>query len=167
MRALVRRRQPFVGAVFSCLCACRGAGSYPATTRLPSEVSPRHSAGSEVYRGIHVHTRACTHTHIARGAHLAAASAHNEAFLGECERRMPPDARRGARHDDAAPLSCTAYSLRVANSTTRCRTTQVRAPCAVRPPGYPQLVNVGIPSFIGQRRSLHRVLRRDPRTIRA
>ena len=49
-------------------------------------------------------TRVLARTHIARGAHLAAASVHNEAFLGECERRMPPDARRGARHDDAAAL---------------------------------------------------------------
>ena len=46
-----------------------------------------HGSGASV----HVFTRVLARTHIARGAHLAAASVHHEASLGECERRMPPD----------------------------------------------------------------------------
>ena len=46
------------------------------------------------------HTRMrCTHA-----VHLPTGSVHNIALLGQCQSSVPPNARRGPRHDDAAAL---------------------------------------------------------------
>ena len=39
-----------------------------------------------------------------RCVHLPTASVHHIALFGQCQRSVPPDALRGARHDDAAAL---------------------------------------------------------------
>ena len=41
----------------------------------------------------------CTHA-----VHLPTGSVHNIALLGQCQSSVPPNARRGPRHDDAAAL---------------------------------------------------------------